>query len=66
MLQKTLQGVAGVDLDEIRWRFACANLDVSECVGAEGYLLPDEDVLGWHARIEVSEAKIVARNTLEE
>src|SRR5262245_46964945 len=52
-LQKALQGVAGVDFEEIRRRFAGANLDVSECVGAEGHLLPDEDVLGWHPRIEV-------------
>ena len=65
-LKEAFPGVAGVDLEEVRRRSARANLDVTECIGAERHLLPDLDILGWHARVEVSEAKVVATDTLEE
>src|SRR5262245_65609487 len=45
-LQKALDGVAGVDLDDIRRRLAAANLDVRERDGADAYLQQDDAVHG--------------------
>ena len=45
-LEQALGRVAHIDLDEIRWRLARADLDVSKGAGAERHLLPDPDRLG--------------------
>jgi hypothetical protein len=54
-LEQPLAGVAGIDLDEIRWRLTRSDLDVGECPGAERYLLPDPDGLRRHALVKVAE-----------
>jgi hypothetical protein len=54
-LEQALGRVAQIDLDEIRWRLARADLDVSKGAGAERHLLPDPDRLGRHTLVEVAE-----------
>src|SRR5262245_13014727 len=65
-LNEAPRGVAGVDLDEVWRRPARADLDVGEGTAAQRDLLPDRYVFGWHARIQVQEAEVVATEALEE